>query len=217
MGQAAQDERVVATVTANAASLLRLARRFSLCEDDAADACQRTVELYLGRMHRLDEATVGGWLRTVCKHEALRIRAARQRVLTPDGVDWDERPSPDVGDAAERAESLERVARAAEALAACEPDEARAILLRAGGLSYRQISEAYGWSHSRVGRSLASGRARFLERYAAIESGEACEQLAPVLTAIVDGEATPDDYLAVRPHLRRCPGCRTTLRALYGP
>ena len=206
---------MVAMVTDNAASLLRLARRFSLCDDDAADAYQRTVELYLGRVHRLDEATVGGWLRTVCKHEAMAIRAARMRVLTPEPVEWDERPSVDIGDAAERVESLERVERAAEALGACEPDEARAILLRAGGLSYRQISESCGWSQSRVGRSLASGRARFLARFAAIESGAACEAFAPTLSAIVDGEATPDDFLAIRPHLRHCAGCRRTLRALY--
>ncbi len=203
------------TVTANAGPLLRLARKHSLCEDDAADAYQRTLEIYLGRVDRLDETTVDGWLRTVCKHEAMRIRAARLRVLTPEAIEWDERPSVDVGDAIERVESLERVARTAEALSACEPDEARAILLRAGGASYRQISEQCGWSQSRVSRSLASGRSRFLARFAAIESGAACVRFTPVLSAIVDGEATPEDFLSVRPHLRHCAGCRTTLKALY--
>lgn len=204
-----------ATLTAHAPSLLRLARRFSLCEDDAADACQRTAEIYLRRVNRLDAATEGGWLRTVCKHEALRIRAARLRVLAPDAIEWDERPSVDVGDTAERIESRERVARAAEALSACAPDEARAIVLKAGGLSYGQISESCGWSRSRVGRSLATGRARFLEHFAAIESGAACTGFAPVLSAMVAGEASPDDVLAVRPHLRHCGGCRTTLKDLY--
>ncbi len=206
---------MVALVTANAASLLRLARRHSLCDDDAADAYQRTLELYLGRAHRLDDATVAGWLKTVCKHEAMAIRAARLRVLTPEPIEWDARASVDVGDAVDRMESLERVARAAEALSACEPDDARAIVLRASGWSWRQIGESCGWSHARVGRSLAAGRARFLERFAAIESGAACADVAPTLSAIVDGEAAPDDFLAIRPHLRHCAGCRTTLKALY--
>ncbi len=209
------EDRIVTMVTANSASLLRLARRHSLCEEDAADAYQRTLELYLGRIHRLDDARAAGWLRTVCKHEAMRIRRARTRVLTPERVEWDEWPSVDVGDAVERVESLERVARVAEALSACAPDDAQAILLRAGGSSYEQISEQCGWTYSRVNRSLARGRARFLQRFAAIESGEACAAFAPVLSAIVDGEATPDDVLAVRPHLRHCSGCRASLKALY--
>jgi RNA polymerase sigma factor (sigma-70 family) len=199
----------------NAASLLRLARRHSLCDDDAADAYQRTLEIYLRRVDRVDHATAPAWLRTVCKHEAMRLRAARQRVLAGEEVAWDERPSPDAADAQERVESLERVARAAEALQGCRPDEARAMLLRADGSSYAEIGELCGWSYAKVNRSLAQGRARFLARFAHIESGAACEGHLPVLSAIVDGEATPDDFLAVRPHLRHCASCRSTLKALY--
>ncbi|MEA2123392.1 MAG: hypothetical protein QOI80_174 [Solirubrobacteraceae bacterium] len=206
---------MVGVVRENAASLLRLARRHSLCDDDAADAYQRTLEIYLERVERIDDATAGAWLRTVCKHEAMRIRAARQRVLTAEAVEWDERPCDDPCDAQERAVSLERVARAAEALRACRPDEARAMLLRADGASYAEISAQCGWSYSKVNRSLATGRARFLARFARIESGAACAGHLPVLSAIVDGEATPDDYLAVRPHLRHCAGCRATLKAMY--
>jgi hypothetical protein len=36
----------------------------------------------------------------------------------------------------------------------------------------------------------------------------------PVISAMVDGEATPDQVLDLRPHLRNCPGCRATLKAL---
>jgi hypothetical protein len=136
-------------------------------------------------------------------------------VLTAHPVEWDERPSVEARDMEERAVSLERVAQAAEALQACRPEEAQAMLLRAGGSSYAEISEACGWSYSKVNRSLATGRARFLARYARIESGEACAGYAPVLSAIVDGGATPDDYLIVRPHLRHCASCRATLKGLF--
>jgi RNA polymerase sigma factor (sigma-70 family) len=211
----AQDDRVVQVVRDNAASLLRLARRHSLCEDDAADAYQRALEIYLERVERIDHDSAGSWLRTVCKHEAMRIRAARQRVLPPEPVEWDTWPSVDARDAEERAASLERVAHAAEALAGCRAEEARAMLLRADGSSYAEISEQCGWSYSKVNRELATGRARFLARYARIESGEACAGHLPVLSAIVDGEATPDDFLSVRPHLRHCAACRATLKAMY--
>jgi DNA-directed RNA polymerase specialized sigma24 family protein len=210
-----EQDGVIGVVQANAASLLKLAQLHSLCDDDAADAYQRTLEIYLQRLDQVAPGTAGSWLRTVCKHEAMRIRAARQRVLPPDPVEWDLRPSVEARDAEERATSLERVAQAAEALRGCRPDEATAMLLRADGSSYAEISEACGWSYSKVNRCLATGRARFLARFARIESGEACATYRPTLSAIVDGEATPDDFLAVRPHLRHCAACRATLRALY--
>jgi len=36
----------------------------------------------------------------------------------------------------------------------------------------------------------------------------------PTISAIVDGEATPEQILDLRPHLRNCPACRATLKAL---
>src|SRR4051812_40437288 len=82
-------DRVIGTVTANAASLLRIARAHSLCVDDAQDAYQRALEIYLERLDEVDQATEGAWLRTVCKHEAMRIRDQRRRVLAPEEVAWE--------------------------------------------------------------------------------------------------------------------------------
>jgi hypothetical protein len=67
----------------------------------------------------------------------------------------------------------------------------------------------------KVNRCLTEGRKSFLERYAGIESGAECERWAPVISAMVDGEATPEQILELRPHLRNCPGCRATLKALH--
>ncbi len=209
------EDRIVAVVRENAESLLKLAQVHSLCEDDAADAFQRTLEIFIGRVERIDHRTAGAWLRTVCKHEAMRIRDTRQRVLATDPAEWDERPSVEARDVQERAASLERVAQAAEALGDCRPEEAQAMLLRAAGASYADISAQCGWTYSQVNHALAAGRAQFLRRFARIESGEACASHEPVLSAIVDGEAAPEDFLAVRPHLRHCAGCRATLRAMY--
>jgi hypothetical protein len=67
-----------------------------------------------------------------------------------------------------------------------------------------------------VNRCLAEGRKSFLARYAGIEAGEECARWAPVLSAMVDGEATAEQLMALRPHLRNCAGCRAAVRELRG-
>jgi hypothetical protein len=68
----------------------------------------------------------------------------------------------------------------------------------------------------KVNRCLAEGRKSFLARYAGIEAGEECERWAPALSAMVDGEATAEQLLELRPHLRNCGACRATVRELRG-
>ena len=62
------DDWVLATIQEHAATLLNTARRHSLCRDDAHDAYQRAIEIFLGRADRLERATVTGWLHTVVNH-----------------------------------------------------------------------------------------------------------------------------------------------------
>ena len=56
---------VVETVRLHADGLLRLARRHSLCADDAQDAYQRGMEIFLRHAGRLDPERAPSWLRTV--------------------------------------------------------------------------------------------------------------------------------------------------------
>src|SRR3954470_6729567 len=70
--------RVEAMVRRHGAALLRVANQFSLCHDDALDAYQRALEIYLRRLQTVDAATEGAWMRVVVKHEAMAIRQARQ-------------------------------------------------------------------------------------------------------------------------------------------
>jgi len=51
------DDQLLATISAHAVSLLRIARQHSLCADDAQDAYQRALEIYLERLDRVDPAT----------------------------------------------------------------------------------------------------------------------------------------------------------------
>ena len=72
-----------------APALLRVANQFSLCHDDALDAYQRALEIYLRRLDTVDPATEGAWLRVVVKHEAMAIRRARLESVDRDDVDLD--------------------------------------------------------------------------------------------------------------------------------
>src|SRR6476646_379654 len=83
------DELVVQVVATHAAALLRTARRYSACADDAHDAYQRALEIFLTRAGRLRRDTVVNWLHQVVKHEALAIRDARHRFVASEDVEPD--------------------------------------------------------------------------------------------------------------------------------
>jgi RNA polymerase sigma factor (sigma-70 family) len=214
LGAQEAEALVIGLIGAHAESLLRVARRHSLCADDAQDAYQRGLEILLRHARRLDPDRAAGWLHTVVKHEAMAVRRSRQRLLGGGELDAEAlecrtTPSPD-----ERVASFEHVARSAEALQRLKPQEVRAMWLKAAGNSYQQICETTGWTYTKVNRCLAEGRKSFLERYAGIESGAECDRWGAVLSAMVDGEASAADLVDVRPHLRNCPACRATVREL---
>jgi RNA polymerase sigma factor (sigma-70 family) len=213
-GKADAERLVVETVQRHAAALLRVARRYSICSDDAQDAYQRALEIFVRRADSLEADTVVPWLRTVVKHEALAVRAARHRLVGPVEADMDGHEAVHVPSPDERAASFERLTRSAEALQRLKPQELRALVLKAQGHSYREICELTGWTYTKVNRCLTEGRRSFLDRYAGIESGDECRRWAPVISAIADGEASADDLIAIRPHLRNCPGCRAAVRDL---
>jgi RNA polymerase sigma factor (sigma-70 family) len=203
---------VLELASRHAASMLGVARRYSLCADDAHDACQRALEILLRRADSLDPEGAPAWLRTVVKHEALAIRAARRRIVGPAEVDLDGTEARELVPAYERAADGERMDRSAEALARLKPQEVRALVLKAHGYSYKEIAEITGWTYTKVNRCLTEGRRAFLDRYAEIEAGRECGRWASALSALADGEASAEDVAALRPHLRHCASCRASLR-----
>lgn len=210
----ASDDLVMTLVTQHADSVLRITRRLSLCDADAEDAYQRALEILIKNASRLDPVRAPAWLRTVARHEALAIRAQRSDGVGREDLDPDRHVHADLTSTEEQVDRGDRFARAAEALRDLKPDEARALWLKAEGYSYDEIATASSWSYTKVNRLLAEGRARFLSRYATIESGGACEEWGPVLSAIVDGEVEPETRRNAGVHLRSCLGCRATLREL---
>jgi len=198
------------------AELRQTARRFSLCEDDAEDAYQRALEILLVKAPSERPRELIRWMKTVVKHEALAIRRYRERML---GVGDDGAGDPIARIASSGAgpgECLERgeqVARSREALQALKPAELRSLTLLAAGYSYAEIGEITGFSHTKVNRCLAEGRQRFRRLLTRSEDGSRCAELAPLLSAYCDGEASDEGAAAVREHLRACAACRTTMRA----
>ncbi len=209
------NDLVLRVVAEHAEMLLGVARRHSACADDAQEAWARALEVFVRRAGSLDPDTAHHWLSVVVKREAWAVRRTRAQLVgvEPDALDgFDaarDRESPE-----ERAEGRDDVARAAEALRGLKPQEVQALWLKAQGLSYAEIAERQDWTYTKVNRCITEGRRAFLRRYAGIEAGRECERWAPVLSALVDGEAAPRDLAAVRPHLRNCPACRALLGEL---
>src|SRR5690242_9432152 len=128
------------------AALLRIANQFSLCHDDALDAYQRALEIYLRRLDTVDRATEGAWMRVVVKHEAMAIRRAR---LDCEEANLEEQAHGG-RDVEDEIAGGERIERSVEALNALKPDEARALLLKAEGMSYQEIGNRFGWTYTKV-------------------------------------------------------------------
>ena len=214
--EAGTRDLVVSVVREHAEGLLRVARRYTACAADAEDAYQRALEIFVRHAHRLDEAGAHKWLYVVVRHEALAVRRARSSLV---GVE-DEAALDALDDARhvasveERSERFDDLARAAEALQRLKPQEVTALWLKAEGLSYDEIARRQNWTYTKVNRCITEGRRAFLRRYADIEAGEECERWSGVLSAIADGEATQQQLLEARPHLRNCPACRSSLVAM---
>ena len=207
--------RVEAVLRKHRAQLLWVARRWSGSADDAEDALQRTMEIYIRRLDSIDPATEFAWLKVVIRHEAMAIKRAGVAGASLEENDLADRlPAPGAA-VDERVERDERVARSLEALARIKPDERTALLLKAEGFSYHEIGERLGWTYTKVNRAITEGRRRFLGVVANIESGAECERFAPMLMALVRGGAEAEDLVALRPHLRHCAGCRATVRELH--
>jgi RNA polymerase sigma factor (sigma-70 family) len=206
------DPAALALIARRGPEIFATARRYSANLDDAEDAYQRGLEILLTKAPTTAEEELVPWLKTVVKHEAFAIRRQRERQspVTDSGAPA-ERPTGEQS-THEHAERYDKLRRGAEALRLLKPQEVRALVLRAEGYSYKQICEITGWTHTKVNRCLSEGRQAFLARVAGIEMGGECERLAPLLSALADGEVGAEELAAIRPHLRTCLACRARLR-----
>src|SRR4051794_32163614 len=145
----------------------------------------------------------------------MAIRRARSEAVGDEGIDLDALVANVERSVDEQVASSERVRRSAEALGALKPDEAKALIMKAHGLSYEEIGERNGWTYTKVNRAITEGRRRFMAAFEGIESGEECERFTPIVEALAMGAATSRQLLEIRPHLRHCSACRAAVRDLH--
>ena len=165
MSPDARREAAIALVARHDAALRRTARRHSFCAADAEDAYQRALLVVLRKAPEIGAAALARWMHAVTRNEARAVRRERERLMGGQPSHLFAGPDPH-----ERAESREQVAFTARALATLKPQERRAIGLLAAGLSYAEIGELCGWTHTKVNRCLAEGRATLRERLARLEA-----------------------------------------------
>ena len=163
--------RVTDVVARHERTLLRVARQASLCHDDALDAYQRGLEIFVRRVGSVDPETEVAWLKVVVRHEAMAIRRSRMESVAGDELDLDGFVPGGDRSVDDQIASGERLRRSAEALRALKPDEAKALMMRAHGLSYEEIGARYGWSYTKVMATVAVFIALGGSSYAALQIG----------------------------------------------
>jgi RNA polymerase sigma factor (sigma-70 family) len=164
MSPDARRKAAIALVASHGAALRRTARRHSLCAADAEDAYQRALLVALHKAPEIETSALARWMHAVTRNEARAVRRERARLMGGQPPHLHAGPDPH-----DRAERREHVATTARALATLKPQERRALALLAAGLSYAEIGELCGWTHTKVNRCLAEGRAALRERVALLE------------------------------------------------
>jgi RNA polymerase sigma factor (sigma-70 family) len=164
-------ELLCAVIRRHESKLRRQAYRHSELPEDAEDALQSAYVLFVERYKGLGEPLA--WLYTTVKREAwaLRRRSSRQRecsltVASRNGagdIDLTEAVPTDAPGPAERFERDELLTERLQALSTLKQDQRRALVLLAVGLTYAEICERTGWTHTKVNRCLSEGRAALRE------------------------------------------------------
>jgi RNA polymerase sigma factor (sigma-70 family) len=190
--------------------ILRDARRYSSCTEDAEDAYQRALLILMTKGPEGEEEDLVPWIRTVVRNEALAIaRKRRQTAEVPIEPITEAIPAlDDLPD--EAASDAFEADLGAEALERLTPDQARCLLAYSRGHSYTEIAALTGFSARKVARCMTDGRRAFARRVTEIESGAECARIEPLLQRMADGDSYA--HVEARPHLRNCAGCRATLR-----
>ena len=190
---AARHARVESVLRDHRGTLLWIARRWSGSADEAEDALQRAMEIYVRRLDSIDvgdRARVAQGRRPRTRRMALRRARAPRRAARGGRRSAERIPAPDARRAGADRARRSAAPRSLEALAQLKPDERTALLLKAEGYSYREIGE-------RQGLDLHQGEPRDHRGTAALPDasspasrpGDECERFAPTLLALVQGGA----------------------------
>jgi RNA polymerase sigma factor (sigma-70 family) len=154
----------------NRPRLLAIARRNSACEQDAEEALQDALALFICHFDPRSSAPPLAWLTLTLKRRCWAIgkrqrrQGAGRKELDPErDVDPHRRPH-------EQAEAQEAIDDGRRQLGRLKPAERRALVLYGIGCTYKEICELTGWTYTKVNRCLSEGRAAL--RKARADSGD---------------------------------------------
>jgi RNA polymerase sigma-70 factor (ECF subfamily) len=159
------------------------------------------------------------WLLRVVTNAALD-QLRRRPSVPPVSVDAvaEALPGPERAEPARSAERREVRGDVLRALLALPDAQRAALTLREyQGLSYDEIAAALGLSRGAVTTLLFRARREFRAAYeglAATPRTVGCPELAPLLSAMLDGEVTPEAWADLKAHLGACRRCRRELDGL---
>jgi RNA polymerase sigma factor (sigma-70 family) len=150
--------------------LLALARRNDHTEADAEEALQEAFASFIAKFDPERGAPPLAWLTLTLRRQCWRQR--REAHLDRHVGQEAESGGEELGSFLDRLTSLEpepaeRVIEredGRERLRRLKPDERTALGMRAAGLSYKEIAELRGWTHTKVNRCLSEGRATLRKR-----------------------------------------------------
>jgi RNA polymerase sigma factor (sigma-70 family) len=144
------DQAAPQLITRRGTEILGTARHYAATPDDAEDAYQRGLEILLRKAPTTSEEELVPWLKTVVKHEAFALRRQRERhsPVTDDGQLGERSTAAEITH--DQAALYERLRQGAEALGQLNPQEIRALQLKAEGYSYREICQITSWTYTNV-------------------------------------------------------------------
>ena len=158
--------------------LLRVANQFSLCHDDALDAYQRALEIYLRRAGHGRARDRG---RVAARRRQARgdgdPQRARRLGRAPTTSTSTQRARPALREVDDAVAGGERVERSVEALKCAQAGRGAGAAAEGRGPLLPGDRQHFGWTYTKVNRSITEGRARFLKVFTRIEAGEVCETL----------------------------------------
>jgi RNA polymerase sigma-70 factor, ECF subfamily len=198
----------------------RLLGREADAKDAVQEACLQTLRAVRGDSQppRAPDRFRPWFLRTVTNAALTLLRRRPRAPLLSTEVLADELPAPERAEPACALETREARAAVFRALLALPDTQRAALTLREyEGLSYEEIATTLGLTHAAVETLLFRARRAFRAAYEGLPSSfepVGCPRVAPLLSAMIDGELAAAAWRGLSDHLRKCPCCRRELAQL---
>jgi RNA polymerase sigma-70 factor, ECF subfamily len=173
-GNSSADENFEELFLSHYGRIVAALRRLLGDRGQAEEVANETfLKLYRKPLPQISDGNVPGWLyRTAMNQGIDALRAAARRKKYEQVAAVDEARNQQGEDAYEQVLRTERQQRVRAVLADLNLSHAQALILRAGGHSYKEVADALGISRGSVGTMLIRAEVAFQKRYREVFGGE---------------------------------------------